>query len=169
MECKGANRVELLQLQKAAAGFEYLEDTKLGREAGKVGSREAGRACVHCTTVRGSKARRGGCMQGKPTCWLVFAAESPWDAFTVLTACPAGWRLHSDSGAMWNETLKITFKGKKCAMCTFLMQRLSPRGFGECSIRAPGALARYQLCQSPQARALSCWLSPAAGHSSQGG
>lgn len=167
VECRAASSVELLQLQKATAGFGHLETQSWGGRQVKTECRGAGRACVQCTTVRGSKARGGGCMQGKPTCLLVFAAESPWDAFTVLTVCPAGWGLHSDSRATWSKTLKTTFKGKNCAMCTFLMQRLSPRGFGDCSVRAPGALpgnssaraTRPQPCVLAVTGAEPCWES----------
>lgn len=140
MECQAASSVELLQLQKATAGFGHLETQNWAGRQVNTGCRGVGRAYVQCTTVRGSKARGGGCMQGKPTCLLVFAAESPWDALSVLPVCPAGLGLHSDGRATWSETLKITFKGKNCSMCTFFMQKLSPGGFGDCSTGGPGTV-----------------------------
>lgn len=164
VECQAASGVELLQLQKATAGFGHLEtQNQAGRQV-KIGCRGAGRACAQCTTVRGSKARGGGCMHGT-SCFLVFAAESPWDAFTVLSVCPAGLGLHSDSIATWSETLKITFKDKSWSMCTFLMQRLSPRGFGDCSTWSPGT--ERALPEAP-GQSPVLLAAPAAGHSSLG-
>lgn len=87
-------------------------------------------------------------MLGKPTCLLMFGAESPWDAFSVLPLCPAGLGLHSDR-------LKITFRGKNCSMCTFLMQRLSPRGFGGCSTWQTNSSAR---ATRPEPCAAGCHL-----------
>lgn len=98
---KVATSVELLQLQKAA-GFRHLEDTKLGREGkamrpGKAVCRGAGGAWIKCTTARGSKATERSSRAGQTylhVCVCIYAAESPWDSFTVLTVCPVGWELY---------------------------------------------------------------------------
>lgn len=148
VECQAASSVELLQLQKATAGFELWGDTKLGWETGKDWMQRSREGLCSVPAVRGSKARGGGCMLGKPTCLLMFGAESPWDAFSVLPLCPAGLGLHSDR-------LKITFRGKNCSMCTFLMQRLSPRGFGDCSTCHTNSSAR---ATRPEPCAAGCHL-----------
>lgn len=89
MECQAVSSIEVPQLQKATAGFGHLETQNWGGKQVNIGCRGAGRGCGQCTTMRGSKARAGGCMQGKATSLLIFAAESPWGAFSVLPVCPA--------------------------------------------------------------------------------
>lgn len=130
------------------------------------------RQCLYqCTTMRGSKAM-GGSLQEKPTCMLVFALRSRKPMGFICCAdsmsCKSGavqsdWQwinimLNLVGWIWWAEKAekcevkpfysKIIFKGKKYAMYTFLMQRLSSNGFSDSSIRALATLAPRQCCQS---------------------
>lgn len=119
------------------------------------GSRE-GLWSVHNNERLQSKGRR--LHAGKSHLSAHICRRKPMGCILCIASMSCMFGFHSDSRATWSEALKITFKGKDCSLCTFLMQRLSPRGFGDCSTWSPGTVTALPEPpgQSPVLLAVTC-------------